>query len=68
MASVLTIVFYLALAAVLVVLALGLVNLARTDEGRVSRSNHLMRLRVLFQFIAVMTLVGIGWLSGAFEG
>ena len=45
----------IALAAVLVVLALGLHNLMR--GGRPNRSQKLMRLRILFQFIAVVLVV-----------
>jgi hypothetical protein len=56
--------FYLALAGVFVILVLGVVNLARTDEGRVSRSNRLMRLRVLLQAIAILMLVGLGFVAG----
>jgi hypothetical protein len=59
--------FYLALAGVFVVLVMGVVNLARQDEGRVSRSNRLMRLRVLLQFIAVMILVGLGFATGVIK-
>ena len=64
---VLQIAFYVAMAGVLIILILGLVNLVRADENQASRSNQLMRLRVLVQFIAVMILVIIGWLSGAFN-
>ncbi|MEZ5939001.1 MAG: twin transmembrane helix small protein [Hyphomonadaceae bacterium] len=59
--------FYAALAAVLIVLAIGVANLVRTDANARSRSNHLMRMRVLFQFIAVMILVAIGYFAGAFK-
>ncbi|GIL01469.1 MAG: hypothetical protein BroJett030_13680 [Alphaproteobacteria bacterium] len=45
----------LLLAAVLVVLALGLWNMLR--GGSASRSQNLMRLRVLFQFIAVVVVM-----------
>lgn len=58
---------YAAIAAVFVVLALGVFNLVRTDDKARSRSNKLMRLRVLVQFIAVIILVGIGALAGAFR-
>ena len=68
MANILTIGFYIALAAVLVVLVLGIVNLTRTDEDQPSRSNKLMRLRVLFQAIAIALLCAIGFAVGAFGG
>jgi len=65
MQSALSIAFYAAMAGVLIILVLGLVNLVRADENQASRSNQLMRLRVLVQFIAVMILVAIGFFSGA---
>jgi len=65
MQSALSIAFYAAMAGVLIILVLGLVNLVRADENQASRSNQLMRLRVLVQFISVMILVAIGFLSGA---
>ncbi len=67
MQSVLTYAFYIALAGVFIVLALGLANLARTDPNQPSRSNKLMRLRVFIQFIAVMLLVALGFVSGAIK-
>ena len=48
---------YIAIGAVFVVLAFGIVNLVRTDGQARSRSNKLMRLRVLVQFIAIIMLV-----------
>ncbi len=65
MQAVLTFAFYAAMAGVVVILALGLINLVRADAGQASRSNQLMRLRVLVQFIAIMIIVAIGFLSGA---
>ncbi|MEM7766991.1 MAG: twin transmembrane helix small protein [Pseudomonadota bacterium] len=59
--------FYAALAGVFVVLVLGLLNLVRADAGQASRSNQLMRLRVVVQFVAVLLLVAIGFLSGAID-
>lgn len=58
---------YATIAAVFVVLALGVFNLVRTDAKAKSRSNKLMRLRVLIQFVAVIILVAIGALAGAFR-
>jgi hypothetical protein len=58
---------YAAIAAVFVVLALGVFNLVRTDDKARSRSNRLMRMRVLFQFVAVIILVAIGFAAGAFR-
>ncbi len=47
----------LALGSVLVILIFGIVNLAGTSDKAKSRSNKLMRLRVLAQFIAVVLLM-----------
>jgi hypothetical protein len=58
---------YVVLAALFVVLAFGVVNLVRTDDKAVSRSNKLMRLRVAVQFLAVLLIAAIGWFSGAFR-
>jgi formate hydrogenlyase subunit 3/multisubunit Na+/H+ antiporter MnhD subunit len=58
---------YIAIGAVFLVLAFGVVNLVRTDGQARSRSNKLMRLRVLIQFIAILLLVGLGAAAGAFR-
>ena len=58
---------YIAIGAVFVVLAIGIVNLVRTDAKSASRSNKLMRLRVLVQFIAIILLVALGAAAGAFR-
>ena len=58
---------YIAIGAFFVVLAFGVVNLVRTDDQAPSRSNRLMRLRVLIQFIAILLLVALGAVSGAFR-
>ena len=65
MQTVLTIAFYVALAGVLVILALGLINLVRKDERQASRSNQLMRMRVAAQAVAVLLLVILGFVTGA---
>jgi hypothetical protein len=58
---------YIAIGAVFIVLAFGVVNLVRTDDQARSRSNKLMRLRVLIQFIAILFLVALGAVAGAFR-
>lgn len=58
---------YIAIGAVFIVLAIGVVNLVRTDGQARSRSNKLMRLRVLVQFIAIILLVALGAAAGAFR-
>ena len=49
----------IATVAVAVVLLLGLVNMLR--GGNANRSQHLMRLRVLLQFIAIIVIMGVIW-------
>lgn len=65
MQSFLTIAVYVALAALVVVLGLGIANLARTDSKQASRSNQLMRMRIFVQAIAIALLVGLGIVMGA---
>ena len=60
----LTIALYCAMGILLVILAMGIINLMRTDPDQPSRSNKLMRLRVLVQFVAVLILIGLGLVSG----
>jgi hypothetical protein len=50
-----------ALAAVFVVLLMGLWNMMR--GGSASRSQNLMRWRVIMQFVAILVLVGALWFS-----
>jgi hypothetical protein len=50
------------LAAVVIVLALGLWNLMR--GGSPNRSQNLMRLRILFQFIAVVVVMTALYVAG----
>jgi hypothetical protein len=50
-----------------VVLVIGVANLARRDGNQVSRSNKLMRMRVIFQAIAIAFLVLIGIAAGAIK-
>jgi len=65
MENALTIAFYVALAGVFVILVIGLANLARQDASQASRSNQLMRLRVIVQFVAVLLLIALGIVTGA---
>lgn len=63
--NILQISFIIALAALVIVLVLGLANIVRTDDGQASRSNKLMRLRVLAQAVVIGVLVLIGVAVGA---
>jgi NADH:ubiquinone oxidoreductase subunit 6 (subunit J) len=51
-----------AVAAVAVVLLLGLVNMMR--GGSPNRSQKLMRLRVLLQFVAIIVIMATIWAMG----
>ena len=57
--------FFGVLGAVFLVLTFGVINLVRTDAQARSRSNKLMRLRVLVQFIAIIVLVLLGVFAGS---
>ena len=61
MNSVINIAIFVALAAVTIVLMLGIYALFRGGDFGRSYSNKLMRLRVLMQFIAVIILVAAAW-------
>ena len=51
-----------AIVAVAIVLLLGLINMMR--GGSPNRSQKLMRLRVLFQFIAIIVIMATIWALG----
>lgn len=53
---------FVAVFAVVVVLVRGLWNLAK--GGSPNTSQRLMRMRVMLQFVAVMVLMALLWLSG----
>jgi hypothetical protein len=52
----------LAIIAVAIVLVLGLVNMMR--GGSPNRSQELMRLRVLLQFVAIVVIMATIWMMG----
>ena len=52
-----------AVVAVAIVLLLGLLNMLR--GGSPSRSQHLMRARVLLQFLAIVVIMGVIWWRAA---
>ena len=51
-----------AIVAVAIVLVLGLINMMR--GGSPDRSQKLMRLRVLFQFVAIVVIMATIWIMG----
>lgn len=57
-----SIILPVAVAAVAIVLLLGLINMMR--GGSPSRSQNLMRLRVLLQFVAVVITMVVVWATG----
>ncbi len=67
MQSLLTIGFYIAMAGSVIVLGFGIANLARRDDKAASRSNQLMRLRVILQAAAIGLLVLLGIVAGAIK-
>ncbi len=60
-------VLYGVIGVLFLVLGAGVINLARTDKNARTRSNKLMRLRVLVQFIAIVVIVILGVVAGAFN-
>jgi len=54
-----SIILPIAVAAVAIVLLLGLINMMR--GGSPSRSQNLMRLRVLLQFVAIVITMAVVW-------
>lgn len=54
----------LAIAAVVIVLVLGLGGFGKGGEFNRKHANKLMRLRILFQFIAVVLLLAYVYLRG----
>ena len=67
MQQALQILFYVSLAGVFFILMLGIINLARTDPDQPSRSNKLMRMRVIGQAIVVAIILLLAWVMGAFS-
>jgi len=52
-----------AVLAVAFVLLLGLINMLR--GGSANRSQHLMRMRILLQFLAIIIIMGVIWWRAA---
>mgnify|MGYP003384364786 CR=1 FL=1 len=62
MDTIVKILSFLAVFAVVVVLVRGLWNMAK--GGSANTSQRLMRMRVMLQFVAVIVLMTLLWLSG----
>lgn len=62
MATFLYVLVIIFMIAVVVVLIRGLINMVRDGDGKLS--NKLMRLRVALQFIAVVLIVILLWITG----
>ncbi|WP_170561180.1 twin transmembrane helix small protein [Ruegeria atlantica] len=60
----LMVILLLAMAAVVVVLAIGISNFGKSGKAAAMKSNKMMRLRILFQFIAVLLIVLYVYLRG----
>ncbi|WP_298849627.1 twin transmembrane helix small protein [uncultured Ruegeria sp.] len=60
----LMVILLLAMAAVVVVLALGIANFGKGGMEAAKKSNKMMRLRILFQFIAVLLIILFVYLRG----
>ena len=67
MAMYLQIAFYIALAVLVAVLVFGLVNITRSDDGQASRSNKLMRMRVVAQAVVIGILILLGLVVGSIK-
>ncbi|WP_170476927.1 twin transmembrane helix small protein [Ruegeria arenilitoris] len=60
----LMVVLLLAMAAVVAVLVIGISNFGKPGRDAALKSNKMMRLRILFQFIAVVLIVLYVYLRG----
>ncbi len=60
----LMVVLLLAMAAVVVVLMIGISNFGKAGQQAALKSNKMMRLRILFQFIAVLLILLYVYLRG----
>jgi len=68
MTTLLDIIVYGAMAAVFVILVAGIYALFRGGDFGRTWSNKLMRARVLFQFIAILAVIGAVWAKQQFGG
>lgn len=67
MSTAVTIGLYITIPLLVIVLAAGVINLARTDPDQASRSNKLMRMRVIVQAVIIGLLVLLGIVMGSIK-
>ena len=68
MENILTGLLYIAMLAVVITLGFGIFNMYKSDDKSRSRSNKLMRLRVVLQFAAVLIIIAIFLIKQNFGG
>ncbi|BDX00577.1 twin transmembrane helix small protein [Maricaulis maris] len=68
MENILTGLLYIAMLAVVITLGFGIFNMYKSDDKSRSRSNKLMRLRVVLQFAAVLIIIAIFLIKENFGG
>ncbi|MEL7539797.1 MAG: HIG1 domain-containing protein [Pseudomonadota bacterium] len=67
MATALMIGAYAAIGVLIIIFVMAMINLTKTDEGQPTRSNQLMRARVIVQAIIVGLLVLLGIVVGSIQ-
>ncbi len=56
---------YAAIGVLIIIFVMAMINLTKTDEGQPTRSNQLMRARVIVQAVIVGLLVLLGIVVGS---
>ncbi|MEL7033661.1 MAG: HIG1 domain-containing protein [Pseudomonadota bacterium] len=56
---------YAAIGVLIIIFVMAMINLTKTDEGQPTRSNQLMRARVIVQAVIVGLLVLLGVVVGS---
>ncbi|MEM7459638.1 MAG: HIG1 domain-containing protein [Pseudomonadota bacterium] len=67
MATALMIGAYAAIGVLIIIFVMAMINLTKTDDGQPTRSNQLMRARVIVQAIIVGLLVVLGIVVGSIQ-
>ncbi|MEL6825349.1 MAG: HIG1 domain-containing protein [Pseudomonadota bacterium] len=65
MATALMLGAYAAIGLLIIIFVMAMINLTKTDEGQPTRSNQLMRARVIVQAVIVALLVLLGIVVGS---